>query len=717
MSNNVNMTNFSTLVQLLHSRVQQQGGHPAYTFLADGETPTNSITYAELERRAHSIAAYLLSINAVGERALLLYHPGLDYLAAFWGCLCAGVIAVPAYPPHPKRPMTRLKTIADDAGAKFALTTSDLHDKLALSEYAQTDLAGVTWVATDIISVDQAEHWQMPALSGDSLAFLQYTSGSTSTPKGVMISHSNLLWTLEDLHRAWDHTPASVMVTWLPIFHDLGLIYGLLTPLYIGFPCYFMPPVAFLEKPARWLQTITRYGGTHTAAPNFAYELCVRKIPSEQKATLNLSSLRMALNAAEPIRSDTMRGFATAFAPYGFNPNAFCPGYGLAEASVKVSAETLGRGAQSLALEGDALEQHQVVETTSADAARVIYGCGDSAIGAEIRIVHPETRLPSAPRAIGEIWVKSLSIAQGYWNRPDATRETFQATLADTGDGPFLRTGDLGFYENGELYITGRLKDLLIIRGRNHYPQDIELTVERAHPALRPGCGAAFSITVAGEERVAVFQELERTHLNNFDAEAIFAAIRQAVATEHELQLEAITLLRTGSVPKTSSGKIQRQASKKMFLASDTEDTQWRMADWRIPASVEPTPQEVLLAPNEAALTYWMTHWLSQKLRLPATAITPDKAFASFGVDSVTAVEFIQALEEGPLHGYALETTLLWNYATPLALARHLLTEVKTAPPVAKPAPAPPTADNLDSLSEDELVRLLAQELTTSTIQ
>lgn len=714
------MESFSTLVQLLHSRAQQQAQQTAYTFLADGEIPTNSLTYAALERRAQSIAAHLQTLNATGERALLLYPPGLEYIAAFWGCLYAGVIAVPAYPPHPKRPMTRLKVIADDAGAKFALTESTLSDKLALSDYAQADLAGVMWVATDTIALELADQWLPPALAADSLAFLQYTSGSTSTPKGVMISHANLLWTLEDLHRAWDHTSASVMVSWLPIFHDLGLIYGILTPLYVGFPCYFMPPIAFLEKPARWLQVMTRYGATHTAAPNFAYELCVRKTSPEQKAGLDLCALRMALNAAEPIRNDTLTAFSSTFAPHGFNPAAFCPGYGLAEASVKVSAEPLGRGPQSLALESDALEQHRVVLAAHPATARTIIGCGGSAIGADIRIVNPETQITSAPRAIGEIWVKSLSVAQGYWNRPEATRETFQAYLADTGDGPFLRTGDLGFYENDELYITGRLKDLLIIRGRNHYPHDIELTVERAHPALRAGCGAAFSISVAGEERVVVFQELERTAVRDFDAEAIFAAIRQAVAEEHELQLQAIVLLRTGAVPKTSSGKIQRQASKKMFLADETaEAPDWRLAEWQIPLSAPPLPlQEVPSATNaETILIQWMMQWFSQKLRLPLATFTPNKTFASLGVDSITAVEFVQALEEGPLLGYALETTLLWNYATLGSLARHLVTEVQAAssPPKPAKATAPPTpiADNLDALSEAELVQLLAQELNS----
>lgn len=632
------------MIELLQLRSKQTPNQLALAFLADGENLTGTLTYGELGTRAQAIATELQRRQAQGERAILLFHSGLDYIAAFWGCLYAGVIVVPAYPPHPKRPMPRLKAIAEDAAAKFALTDGTLHAKLSASDYAEADLAGVTWIATDGIPSSIAQQWRPPLVTGKTLAFLQYTSGSTGTPKGVMITHANLLWTLEDINRSLDHSNASVMVSWLPVFHDLGLIYGMLTPAYVGFPCYFMPPAAFLAKPSRWLQAISRYRGTHTAAPNFAYDLCSRKLTAEQKATIDLGSLRVAINAAEPIQIETLEAFALAFAPCGFQASSFTPSYGLAESSVKVSAEWIGRGAQWLSLNSDALEQHRVEAATDSAKARTIIGCGDTAIGAEIRVVHPERHTRCDADGIGEIWVKSPSVATGYWNRPDATNHTFHAYLKDGGEGPFMRTGDLGFYRGGELYVTGRLKDLLIIRGRNHYPQDIELTLEQSHIALRAGGCAAFAVTANGVEQVVVMHEIERQHLRSFDADEVFDAMRRALADEHDLDVHAIVLLRTGSIPKTSSGKIQRQQSKLMFLLLTGEaQPDWHLAEWRRRKDVsgETRSQQTnswsgaAQNPTEAAIAQiW-----SQLLELPTVGVRDD--FFLLGGNSLLAAEMV----------------------------------------------------------------------------
>jgi acyl-CoA synthetase (AMP-forming)/AMP-acid ligase II/thioesterase domain-containing protein/acyl carrier protein len=634
----------ATMIELLRLRSEQTPHQLALAFLADGEILTGTLTYGELNTRAQAIATELQRRQAEGERAILLFHSGLDYITAFWGCLYAGVIAVPAYPPHPKRPMPRLRAIAEDASAKFALTDSALHAKLSTSEYAEADLAGVTWIATDGIPSSMAQQWLPPLITGETLAFLQYTSGSTGTPKGVMITHANLLWTLEDINRSLGHSSASVMVSWLPVFHDLGLIYGMLTPAYVGFPCYFMPPAAFLAKPSRWLEAISRYRGTHTAAPNFAYDLCSRKLTAQQKATIDLRSLLVAINAAEPIQRETLDAFASAFAPCGFQASSFTPSYGLAESSVKVSAEWIGRGAQWLSLNSEALEHHRVELAVGSAKSSTIIGCGDTAIGAEIRIVDPERHTRCAADGVGEIWVKSPSVATGYWNRPDATNETFHAYLKDGGGGPFMRTGDLGFYRGGELYITGRLKDLLIIRGRNHYPQDIELTLEQSHPALRAGGCAAFAVKANGEEQVVVMHEIERQHLRSFDADEIFSAMRRALAQEHELEVHAIVLLRTGSIPKTSSGKIQRRQSKLLFLLlTDEAQPDWHLAEWRSSKShsgearSQQTKGRSMAAPNpteKAIAQIW-----SELLELPTVGVRDD--FFLLGGNSLLAAEMV----------------------------------------------------------------------------
>ena len=431
-----------------------------------------------------------------------------------------------------------------------------------------------------------------PNISSDTLAFLQYTSGSTGTPKGVMVSHGNLLQNSADLDKGWVHTKDSVIVTWLPTFHDMGLIYGVIQPLYKGLPCYMLSPVSFLQQPIRWLQAISRYRGTHTGAPNFAYDLCVHKITPEQRATLDLSSWQMALNGAEPVRADVLKRFAETFKPCGFEPTAFCPGYGLAEATLKVAAVRRTDAPVLYIVQAGALEQNRILEATEDQQnMRTLVGCGRSEIDTKIVIVHPESLTQCSPEEVGEIWVSGSTVAQGYWMRPEETERTFRAYLADTGDGPFLRTGDLGFWKNGELFVTGRLKDVVIIRGRNYYPQDIELTVEQSHPALKAGASAAFSVEVEGEEQLVVAQEVERSYLRKLDANEVVGAIRQAVWEQHELSVYAVVLLKPASIPKTSSGKIQRHACKAGFLDGSLEGIgTWTLAS-NIHAFSIPTPK------------------------------------------------------------------------------------------------------------------------------
>jgi acyl-CoA synthetase (AMP-forming)/AMP-acid ligase II len=581
----------STLTELLRYRAAQQPHRRAYTFLRDGETDEVHLTYGELDRQARSIGAQLQHLGAAGRRVLLLYPAGLEYIAAFFGCLYAGAIAVPAYPPRLNRSIERLQAIVDDAQATVALTTTPMLSKLATEAEQSAHLTGLQWVNTDQLEAHLAEDWQEPVVESEALAFLQYTSGSTGTPKGVMLSHGNLLANLRMIQQSFRNTPDSIGVSWLPLYHDMGLIGCLLQPLYVGFPCILMSPMAFLQRPVRWLQAISRYQATGSGAPNFAYDLCARKVTPAQRATLDLSRWELAFSGAEPVRQATLERFATAFAACGFRREAFHPCYGLAEASLIVAGSHTTRLPVSRTVQKQALEQHRVVATSAGDAqGQTFIGCGQSLGSQQIAIVDPITRTRCAPGTVGEIWIAGANVAQGYWQRPEETTRTFHASLAETEEGPFMRTGDLGFLDGEELFITGRLKDVIIIRGSNHYPQDIELTVEQSHPSLRPGCGAVFAVEVDGEERLVVVQEVERRyqptqprrperrqvaidpgcdpeHPQPVCLDTVVGQIRQAIAEQHGLQAHAVVLLRAGSIPKTSSGKMQRYACRAGFLA------------------------------------------------------------------------------------------------------------------------------------------------------
>jgi acyl-CoA synthetase (AMP-forming)/AMP-acid ligase II len=556
-----------TLVELLQQRAQERPNQIAYTFLVDGEIEETHVTYAELDRQARAIAAHLQSLAAPGERAMLLYPPGLAFIAGFFGCLYAGLIAVPAYPPHARRPMPRLHAIARNAQPKVALTTQVALSTISSQFADQPDLADICVLSTDTIATHQADSWRTPDIHTDTLAFLQYTSGSTGSAKGVMISHGNILHNEQMMAAALENSEESVGVSWLPVFHDMGLIGNVIQPLYVGARIIHMAPLAFLQQPIRWLRAISRYRATCNAAPNFGYDLCVQMVKPEQCADLDLSSWKVAVAGAEPVRAETLRRFAEHFAPYGFRSEAFYPSYGLAEATLFVAGGFSTEPPVLLQVDKAALEAEQVVRPQP-EGGHTLVGCGQSWLGQQIAVVQPQTFTRCPAGQVGEIWVSGPSVAQGYWRQAEDTTETFQAYLADTGEGPFLRTGDLGFLQGDELYVTGRVKDLIIIRGRNHYPQDIEQTVENSHQALQMGGGAAFSVDIQGEERLVIVQELKRTALRNLNIDEVLGNIRQAVAQEHQLQVYATLLLKPGAIPKTSSGKIQRHACRDGFLTN-----------------------------------------------------------------------------------------------------------------------------------------------------
>jgi acyl-CoA synthetase (AMP-forming)/AMP-acid ligase II len=567
---------FLSFVDLLRFRIQNQPDQTAYIFLDRGETEANTLTFGQLDERARGIAAQLQQLDATGERALLLYPPGLEFIVAFLGCLYAGTIAVPAYPPRNNQNSIRLQAIATDAEAAIILTTSSLMSSIERWLAEESQLTTLRWLTTDAIIHDNSLTWRQPLISNHSLAFLQYTSGSTGMPKGVMVSHGNLMHNSALIHHCFADTAHSRGVSWLPPYHDMGLIGGILQPLYVGASTVLMSPVDFLQKPIRWLQAISHYRATTSGGPNFAYDLCVSKIKPEQLETLDLSSWEVAFTGAEPVRAETIEQFVATFAPCGFRRTAFYPCYGMAETTLIVAGGLKPQPPVIQSVETVSLEQHQVVAAQGEESARQLVGCGQGLPDQKTVIVDPTSLRPLPDRQVGEIWVSGPSVAQGYWNKPQETNQTFHAYIADSRDGPFLRTGDLGFLHQGELFITGRIKDVIIIRGQNHYPQDIELTVERSHPALRPSCGAAFSAEINGAERLIIVQEVERSYLKKLDTKEVVGNIRQGVAAYHDLQVYAAILVKTGSIPKTSSGKIRRHACKAEFLTGSLNAIQ----DW-----------------------------------------------------------------------------------------------------------------------------------------
>jgi acyl-CoA synthetase (AMP-forming)/AMP-acid ligase II len=575
------------LLEVLERRAAVHPDRLAYTFLVDGEKEEAQLTYAELDRRVRAVARFLSREGATGKRALLLFPPGLDYIVAFLGCLRAGVTAVPAYPPDPfrlDRTLPRLRAIVADAAPRFALTNAAI---LELASSLLADEEGFTsldWLATDtVVGTDEGEAGSGGAWPAeDALAFLQYTSGSTGQPRGVALTHGNLIANLETIARCVGISPDDCVVSWLPPYHDMGLIGALLSPLYAGARLVFLSPLHFLQKPRRWLDAVSRYRATITGGPNFAYELCLRKVAAEVRAGLDLSALEVAFVGAEPVRSSTLARFAVTFAPCGFRRAAFFPCYGLAEATLLVTGGRRMGGYQAQSIDRHAYEQDEVrVSYEGSRTSLELVGCGHAAPGVELRVVEPETCRPCATGEVGELWVSGPSVAHGYWAREAETEATFGAELVAAEQEPdatrtFLRTGDLGFLdEQGELFVAGRRRDLIIVRGRNHYPQDIEATVEMSHAQLRPGGCVAFAVASERDdggdegtsERLVVVAELARSTADEVDFEKVLRAIQRAVTEMHGVRIHDLVLVPPGTVPKTSSGKVQRSACRAEFLA------------------------------------------------------------------------------------------------------------------------------------------------------
>lgn len=619
------------VVGILARRAREQPDARAFTFLRDDVEVTATLTFRELHERAQGMAARFRRVASPGECALLLYPPGPDYVIAFFGCLYAGIISVPLYAPQ-QRFVPVIEAIAQDCAATAVFTTTMGAKKRSLFG-ARSAVGKLPWLESDV--PDDVDPLPETEFTPDNIAYLQYTSGSTATPKGVIIDHGNIVHQCAELAFSWQVDDKSRMMTWLPHFHDFGQIGAVLLPVFVGCESVRMAPATFVRQPIRWLEAVSRYRATHTAAPNFAFELCVNGTTAAERAGLDLSSLIMACNGAEPVRLGTLRRFTEMFAGHGLGPDVLCPGYGLAEATLKVTGkqprEPLVWGHFDPAGLG-----RLVAEPTPEDVGQPLVACGWTVGDTRVAIVDPDTgqRLPDG--RVGEIRVAGPIVARGYWGRPDATEETFGAQVEGE---KYLRTGDLGFRHDGQLYVCGRIKDVVIVNGVNHYPQDIERTAEESHPAIRRGRTAAFSVEADGRESVVVVVECGRH--DETPPDEIARAIRDAVSRTHELTA-TVAIAETGAISLTSSGKIQRSRCRADFLEGRLRLRHRADAAGSAPAARAPFSSAAELLRH--GVRAHISNWIIRKVDGVQNA-DEERSLSAHGVGSLHMMELHQDLE------------------------------------------------------------------------
>ena len=626
----------STYVDVIKNWAQIKPDHVVFRFLQDGVTENESTTYNQLETNAMAIASSLQKVGKKGDRVLLLFQPGLSFIYSLYSCFYSGFTAVTAYPPRRNKGLDRIEKIILDSGTEICLVSAQIYNDI--SKYFDDDsvLSTVKWIIYEDLVLDDTSLFKNEKILPNDVALLQYTSGSTGNPKGVMITQLNLLYNSEYIRQSFGLGSDNVGVNWLPIFHDMGLIGGILQAAYIGAVNIGMPPMAFLKKPLNWLKAIEKYGGTTAGGPNFSYDYCVQKTTEEDRNSLDLSAMTVFFCGAEPIRKSTYESFVEKFSISKAKEEQLFSCYGMAETTLIATGGYQNEKPKYLRIDATALSNNKVkiLDATSIDGVDIV-GSGHVWMETHIEIVNPITLEKSNDDEVGEIWISGPTVAAGYWNKPEETKRTFKASLSNYPGKEFLRTGDLGFFNDGELYITGRLKDLIIIRGVNHYPNDIEFTIQSNIAELKQNSGAAFSINENGVEVPVIVQELERTAMRNTNFDGVIDKIRELVADEHELDLHAIVLIRPGSIPITSSGKIQRRQTKYNYLKSDLSV----VAQWvKDSASIDVEIKTKIAAPTEEAIKEWLVLWIMRNQNFSREEIDFDKNIMSYGIDSLAAV-------------------------------------------------------------------------------
>ncbi|WP_052045881.1 type I polyketide synthase [Candidatus Paracaedibacter symbiosus] len=660
MINSLTYADYDNFPDIINFYSSHKGNSIAYRFLSS-EQQEVTITYQELATNARTIAANLTTYCDKGDRAVLIFNPGLELIQAFIGCLYAGVIPILHYPPTNQKLVDKLNRIMENAGAKLVIAPIFLEKKLESLNFSENKL----WLTYEQLNAASVISWQSPKLQLDDIAFLQYTSGSTGDPKGVAISHSNILDNARLIRPAYGLDKENVtIVSWLPPYHDMGLIGGILSPLYSGVPSILMAPLTFMMHPLKWLKVITDYKGTISGGPNFAFDYCVERIKPEMKLELDLSSWDCAFNGAEPINFKTLERFYHAFKDCGLRWESLFPSYGMAETTLFIAGAALGEGPIIKTVSAAGLQDGKVFPPQDEEDLYTYVSSGRPRM--KVAIVEPQTAQRLGEDEIGEIWVQGASVAQGYWQRPQETRETFAAKIAGE-EGNYLRTGDLGFMKDGELYIAGRIKDMIIVHGRNYYPQDIEYVSQNSHPLIKSSGCAAFSLDTLGEEKICVVVEIQDKGPETYPE--IVQAIRKAVLEELELHINRLILIPPRALPKTTSGKVQRRKTKKMICDGEITILQ---DDQDSDSSVRSDlPLNNVTNDEAQSLKKFIIDWIqSQGLMNASQSIPEDVQWTELGFDSLRAVKLCVALEEHLQR--PINPIIMWDYPTLSKLTHHL---------------------------------------------
>lgn len=626
------VNNCTTYTEVIKNRVKNHPDHIVYRFLEDGINESGFFTYSELEKRSKALGAAMQSIGSKGDTVLLLFQPGLEYIASLFACFYTGFIGIPAYPPRRNRGMDRIFTILEDSKTDICLISKSVYEDIQRNFKDEELLINIKWIVYEDIDLENSNNFLNVDLFPEDLALLQYTSGSTGDPKGVMITQENLLYNSEYIRKTFNVTSNSVGIHWLPMFHDMGLVGGVLQAAYIVGLNINMPPMAFLKNPLNWLKAINNYRGTIAGGPNFALDYCIQKTSEQERKELNLSSIEVMFCGAEPIREATYRSFIEKFGISRFRSNQLYSCYGMAETTLIVTGGKSTDEPVYITVDPDELQKNKVVV---AEEGTTLVGCGFTWMDTNIEIVDPVTFEKSHNSELGEVWVNGPTVAKGYWKKPEETNQTFKAKIKNGGAGTFLRTGDLGFVKDNQLFITGRLKDLIIIRGVNYYPNDIEFTLQDSFEELRQNGGAAFPVTVGNEEKLVIALELERAYLRLESYTDLLAGIRERIVSDFEVDPHAIVLVKTGSIPLTSSGKIRRRQTKLEYLNNELS-----VVDLWVQESQSEKWNDTNISniPTEDTIKEWVVNWIVRNQNIRKEDIDPDKNIMTYGIDSLAAV-------------------------------------------------------------------------------